>query len=84
MKYVSIVFGILAFLFMLVGLIPCLGWSNWILTLPFSVIGLIMAGFLYQQSDEAKQDNSVKIGLFLNGCAFVVGVIRLFVGGGIL
>lgn len=82
MKYVSIVFGILAFIFMLVGLIPCLGWSNWIFTLPLSVMGLIIAFFLYQRSDAEKQDNSVKIGLFLNGCAFIVGVIRLLLGGG--
>lgn len=83
MKYISIVLGILGFIFMFPGLIPCLGWLNWI-NLFFSSIGLIIALYLYQSNEVNRQDNNVKIALYLNGCAFVVGGIRLFLGSGII
>jgi len=82
MKYVSIVLGIISFLFMLIGLIPCFGWLNWILTIPIALIGLGIAYWLYQQNEVNKQDSSIKIGLYLNACALIVGIIKLFLGGG--
>lgn len=80
MKIISIICGILAFVFMFPGLLPCLGWLNWG-NIFFSAIGLIIALYLYYQSGE--RDNNTKVALFLNGCAFAVGVIRLFLGGGV-
>lgn len=82
MKYLSIALGLIAIIFMLVGIIPCLGSLNYI-NLFFSVPGAIIALWLYM-TPEGKLDNTVKIALFLNGCAFFVGVARLFIGGGVL
>ena len=82
MKYISIVLGIIAVLFMLVGLIPCLGWLNWILTLPTAIVGFLIAYWLRSQSEENRNDSMIKTGMMLNVCALIIGVIKLIVGGG--
>lgn len=82
MKYLSIALGLIAIIFMIVGIIPCLGSLNYI-NLLFSIPGTIIALWLYMTPD-GKFDNTVKVALFLNACAFAVGVARLFIGGGIL
>lgn len=82
MKYLSIALGLIAIIFMLIGIIPCLGSLNYI-NLFFSIPGFIMALWLYM-TPEGKLDNTVKIALFLNGCAIGVGIARLFIGSGIV
>jgi hypothetical protein len=82
MKYISIALGLIAIIFMAVGIIPCLGSLNYI-NLLFSVPGSIIALWLYLTPD-GKVDNTVKIALFLNGCAVIVGIARLFLGGGVI
>lgn len=81
MKFIPIVLGILALLFMIPGLIPCLGWLNYF-NIPLAVLGFGIAYFLRSQSEENKQDSTLKIGLYLNLCAGIVGIIRLYLGSG--
>jgi hypothetical protein len=83
MKIVSIVLGILGFLFLLPGLIPCFGSLNYI-NLFFSTPGLVIAFYYYINADAAGRDTNTKVAMFLNLVAVVVGIVRLTMGGGIL
>lgn len=68
----SIVAGVLAALCLLLGFIPFLGWTNWFLTLPLAIVGLIL-GLLGRGS-----------GTTLNIVVLVLAAVRLSLGGGIL
>ena len=82
MGLISLVWGIVALLWMLLAFIPLLGWGNWFM-IPFAVVGAIIAaiGLMFTRS----QNNSrAKTGLILNAIAIVVGMFRLGLGGGIV
>jgi len=93
MKQASLIIGIITIVGMLIGLIPCLGWFNW-LNLPLAIVGIVLGVLAYNESrripmdyDPATapyRDRGLPIGLILNGIAFGFGLIRLFLGGGIL
>ena len=72
MNFISKLIGVVALLGMFVGLIPLLGWINWIV-LPVAVFGLLF-GALSKTSS----------GVILNGIVLIVSLIRLILGGGIL
>lgn len=72
MNFISKLIGIAALLVMLLGLIPLLGWINWIV-LPVAVFGLLF-GTLSKSSS----------GIILNGIVLIVSLLRLVLGGGIL
>lgn len=82
MGVISLVWGIVALLWMLLAFIPLLGWGNWFM-IPFAVVGAIIAaiGLLFTRSENRGR---AKTGLILNVVAIVVGVARLGLGGGIL
>jgi len=82
MGVISLVWGIVALLWMLLAFIPLLGWGNWFM-IPFAVVGAIIAaiGLLFTRSENRGR---AKTGLILNVVAIVVGVVRLGLGGGIL
>lgn len=92
MKQASLIIGIIAIIGMLIGLVPCLGWFNW-LNLPLAAVGIVLGFMAYneQRNMPLQQDfnnvpyrnNSLPIGLILNGVAFGFGLIRLVIGGGI-
>lgn len=82
MQTLSLVWGILAILGMLVGLFPCLGSLNW-LNIPFSIIGLIISAVGLSRADSSNK-NTATAGLVLCIIALVVGMIRLVIGGGVL
>jgi hypothetical protein len=69
----SLFFGGLAALALLLGLIPLLGWTNWILTLPLGVVGLVLAAV-----GRSRQ------GQVLNVAILGLAALRLFLGGGLL
>lgn len=81
MAIFSLILGILSLIFMVPGLIPCLGWLNWV-NLPLSGLGLLIALYLYTRSEENAKDSTTKLALYLNGASFIIGVLRLIVGGG--
>lgn len=72
MNLVSVVFGSFALLLALIGLIPLVGWLNWV-ALPISVIGLVFGIFARN-----------KTGMQLNLVVFVLAIFRLAMGGGLI
>ncbi len=82
MQILSLVWGVVAFLGMLVGFLPCLGALNW-LNIPFAGIGLILS--IVAVANSRNNNNGTAIaGLVCNGIAILIGLIRLKLGGGIL
>jgi uncharacterized membrane protein YjjP (DUF1212 family) len=72
LNIISILVGVLALLIALPGLLPLLGWLNW-LVLPIAAVGLI-AGVLSRSS----------AGRNLNIVVLIVAAVRLMLGGGLL
>lgn len=81
MGFISLVWGVLATLFMLIALIPLLGWLNW-LVIPFAAIGAILAAIgIMLRGDKGRR---AKAGLALNLAILVIAAIRLSMGGGVI
>ncbi|RZA35921.1 MAG: hypothetical protein EOP92_08045 [Lysobacteraceae bacterium] len=82
MGLISLLWGIFAMIWMVLALIPLLGWGNWFL-IPFAAVGAIIGaiGVLFTSS---ARTGRAKTGLLLNGIVIVVGIIRLGIGGGII
>jgi len=72
MKIIGRMFGILALIAMILGLVPLLGWLNWFI-IPFAILGLILS--LIGKSTG---------GTVLCVLAIIVGMVRLLMGGGIV
>lgn len=73
-------FSIFAGFFLLLGLIPLLGWLNWITTLPLAALGAI---FCYQAMKNHPNDAIAKMGLIASVLVFAFGAFRLSLGAGI-
>ena len=71
LNLISICFGLLALALALVGLVPLLGWLNW-MVIPLAVVGGAFGAM-----------SAGKAGRNLNIFVVVVGAVRLFLGGGI-
>ena len=82
MQLVSLVWGILAILGLGIAFIPCLGSLNW-LNIPFAIVGLIISVIAKEKSVPG-QSGAALAGIILNLVAIMFGVVRLFLGGGIL
>ena len=82
MGLISVVWGIVAMLWMLLALVPLLGWGNWFL-IPFAAVGVIIAalGVLFSR---AGHRGRAKTGLVLNVLVIIVAIVRLHLGGGVL
>ena len=72
MKTIGRIFGILALIVMVIGLIPFFGWLNWV-GIPLAILGLILSVI-------GKSNG----GMVICAVAIVVGLLRLFMGGGII
>ena len=81
-QVVSLVWGILAVVGMIVGFFPCLGALNWI-NIPFAAIGAIIAGVALSQAGTAPR-GSAMAGLIMSLVAVLFGLVRLLLGGGIV
>ena len=82
MGLISLIWGIFAMLWMIVALIPLLGWGNWFL-IPFAAVGAIIAAIGAMLSRPGNRGRA-KAGLVLNGIVIIVGIFRLSLGGGII
>jgi hypothetical protein len=79
---VSLVWGILAFLGMVVAFLPCLGALNWV-NIPFAGVGLVLS--IIALATAKLENRGVAIAaLAANSVAVAIGVIRLVLGGGII
>ncbi|WAT16492.1 hypothetical protein [Xanthomonas fragariae] len=79
---ISLLWGIVALLWMVLAFIPFLGWGNWLL-IPFAAVGAAIAAIAVLLTSAGKRGRA-KTGLLLNGLVIVVGVIRLSLGGGVI
>lgn len=82
MGLISLLWGVLAMIFMVFALIPFLGITNWLL-IPFAAIGAVIAaiGILFTRSEKRGR---AKTGLALNGIVILVAIVRLGIGGGVI
>lgn len=72
MNTIGRIFGILAIIGMLIGMIPLLGWINW-LNIPLAIIGLMLSII-----------GKSKGGIVICVVAIFFGFFRLSLGGGIV
>jgi hypothetical protein len=80
MGIIGFVLSLVAGGFMLIGLIPFLGWLNWITTLPLAVI----AGALSGMGLSRGRISGIAItGLVISILVFVIAINRLVAGCGI-
>ena len=82
MGVISVAWGVVALLWMLLALVPLLGWGNWFV-IPFAAVGAIIAavGMVFSR---AGHRGRAKTGLLLNALVIVVAIVRLHMGGGVL
>ena len=81
MGLISVLWGIVAMIWMVFALIPVVGITNWLL-IPFAAVGAIIATFgIVLTSPENR--GRAKAGLVLNGIVIIVAVVRLGMFGGI-
>jgi hypothetical protein len=81
MQVLSLIWGILAILGMVVGFLPCLGALNW-LNIPFAGIGIIISGIALGTAGDKPKGSSIA-GLVCCVIALFFGIIRLSLGGGV-
>ncbi len=82
MGLISLLWGIVSMICMVLALIPLLGWSNWFL-IPFAAVGAIIAAIGVMFSSPGKRGRA-QTGLVLNGIVIMVAIGRLVLGGGIV
>ncbi|GIU80497.1 MAG: hypothetical protein KatS3mg005_3735 [Bryobacteraceae bacterium] len=82
MLVLSLVWGILAALGMIVAFFPCLGSLNW-LNVPFSFVGLVISIVAVATSKQERKGAGIA-GIVLCGMGVIFGLIRLALGGGVL
>ena len=82
MGLISLLWGIVAMLWMILAHIPVVGITNWLL-IPFAAIGAIIAaiGLLFTRTGRRGR---AKTGLVLNGIVIFVAIWRLGLGGGLI
>lgn len=80
---IGMVMGIVVLSFAIIGLVPCLGWLNWV-TVTFGPITAItcVIGVILEKNQNMR--NKAIVGLALAVIAVIIGGIRLFLGGGCL
>ncbi|MGD1120338.1 MAG: hypothetical protein ABR886_12805 [Dehalococcoidales bacterium] len=79
MGFIGLGISVAAAFFMLIGLVPFLGWLNWITTLPLAIIGATFSGLGIARS----RSIFGIAGLIIAVIVFFIASARLFVGCGI-
>jgi hypothetical protein len=82
MQIVSLTWGILALMGMLVGFVPFYGSLNWLL-IPFAGVGAIVSAIATGMAPAGNSKGKSIAGLICCGIATIFGLIRLVVGLGI-
>lgn len=82
MGLISLLWGIVATIWMVLALIPVVGITNWFL-IPFAAVGAVIAAIGIALTRSEKRGRA-KAGLILNAVVMVVAIVRLSMGGGIL
>jgi len=79
MSIIGFIISLIAAFFMLIGLIPFMGWFNWFTTLPAAVLGAIISGVAFSFS----KSRIAMAGLIISGAVFLIALGRLAIGCGI-
>jgi hypothetical protein len=82
MQVVSLLWGLMAIFGMMVAMVPLLGALNW-LNIPFAILGLLISGLALGTSN-GKPCRASAAGMALCATAIGLGMIRLFLGCGML
>ena len=82
MGLISLLWGLVAMCWMLLALVPLLGWMNWFL-IAFAAVGAMIAATGIALHAPGRRGRS-KAGLVLNGLVILVAIVRLHLGGGLL
>ena len=82
MGLISLLWGIVSMVWMVLALIPLLGWGNWFL-IPFAAVGAIIGAIGIAITSPGNRGRA-KAGLVLNAIAIIVGIVRLNLGMGII
>lgn len=80
MGIAGFIISLFAALFMLIGLVPLLGWFNWFTTLPAAILGAIFSGI----ATSRHKSGLAIAGLVISVAVFFISLLRLFIGGGII
>jgi hypothetical protein len=75
------VLSLLAVVFLIIGLLPLLGWLNWITSLPMAVLSMVFS--LIGASRGLLRGLGIA-GATISGAVIIFALFRLFLGGGIL
>ena len=81
MALLGFIVSIIAAGFLLIGLIPFLGWINWFTTLPIAVIGAALSGISLTRRNRFTVLGI--LGIIIAVLVFFAGVNRLIIGCGI-
>ena len=81
MQALSLAWGILAVMGMVIGFIPCFGWVNWF-NIPFAFAGFIFSIVAHAATRGSSRQNST-VALVLCVLAILIGSKRLVAGFGI-
>jgi hypothetical protein len=73
--------GLLASLFMLIGLIPLLGWLNWATSLPLSIVATVL---FYLDLKEPPRSAFSQAGFLCSTLVLCIVIFRLMAGGGVV
>lgn len=82
MQVLSMVWGILAVIGMMIAFLPCLGALNW-LHIPFSACGLLVSIIALATARDSNRNGAIA-GVVCCAVAIAIGLIRLVIGGGVL
>lgn len=82
MQVVSLVWGVFAFIGMVIAFLPFLRPLSWF-NLPFAVVGVILSLIALTTSKSTHKGTAI-VALVANGIAAAIAVLRLFLGGGAL
>ncbi|MBD3267926.1 hypothetical protein GF373_14770 [bacterium] len=83
MRTLVALWGVLAVIGTSIAFIPLLGWLNW-LFIPFGIVGFILSAVTMMLSDSDENNNKPIAGMICCFFSVLLGLIRLFLGGGIL
>lgn len=82
MGLISLLWGIVAMIWMVFALIPVIGITNWLL-IPFAAVGAVIAAIGIAITSREKRGRA-KAGLVLNGIVIIVAIVRLNLGFGVI
>jgi hypothetical protein len=82
MGVIGFIISLVAGGFMLLGLLPFLGWINWFTTLPLAVAGAALSAMGISRHGRVKAISI--LGLIISILVFFVAVNRLILGCGII